>query len=229
MGTEREISSTVIVLDFETTGLSPRYGDRAIEIGAVLIENNMITDRFQSLMNPGIMISPFIESFTGISNDMVEAAPPCEEVMERFAKFIGDYPLVAHNASFDRRFLDSEFGFIGKTPPSDMACSMLTARRVYPQAPNHKLGTLVRYCGICTDGVFHRALADAEMTGHLWISMIDEIRNGFGLDHVRFGLMQKLSGIPRAKAAEYLAGIADEEAKGGSVLLLNHQDIENLI
>jgi DNA polymerase-3 subunit epsilon len=140
----------VIVLDFETTGLSPQYGDRAIEIGAVLIENNMITDRFQSLMNPGFRISSFIESYTGISNSMVEASPPCEEVMEQFAEFIGDYSLVAHNASFDRRFLEAELGFIGKSRKSNMACSMLTARRVYPNAPNHKLETLVRYCG-CED------------------------------------------------------------------------------
>jgi len=104
----------VIVLDFETTGLSPQYGDRAIEIGAVLIDNDRIADRFQSLMNPGVRISSFIESYTGISNDMVAAAPPCEEVMEQFSEFMGQYPLVAHNASFDRKFLDLELGFIGK-------------------------------------------------------------------------------------------------------------------
>ena len=68
----------VIVLDFETTGLSPQYGDRAIEIGAVRIENNRITDRFQSLMNPGFRINSFIELYTGITNDIVAAPPPCE-------------------------------------------------------------------------------------------------------------------------------------------------------
>ena len=180
---------SVIVLDFETTGLSPNYGDRAIEIGAVLIENNVITDRFQSLMNPGFRISSFIESYTGISNHMVQEAPFCEEVMERFADFIGDYPLVAHNACFDRKFLDSELEIIGKSRNNEMACSMLSARRVYPDAPNHKLGTLVRYCEIFTDGVFHRALADAEMTGNLWIAMIDNIKSSFCINHVSFELM----------------------------------------
>jgi len=198
----------VIVLDFETTGLSPQHGDRAIEIGAVLIENNVVTDRFQSLMNPGFRISSFIESYTGINNDMVAAAPPCEEVMEQFAEFIGAFPLVAHNASFDRKFLDSELGFIGKSRNNSMACSMLAARRVYPNSPNHQLGTLVRYCGIYTDGTFHRALADAEMTGQLWISMIDEIKDRFGIHQVPFDLMQKLSKISRAKAPAYLEKIA---------------------
>ena len=203
---------SVIVLDFETTGLSPNYGDRAIEIGAVLIENNVIMDRFQSLMNPGFRISSFIESYTGISNNMVQAAPSCEEVMERFADFIGDYPLVAHNASFDRKFLDSEFEFIGKSRNNEMACSMLSARRVYPYAPNHKLGTLVRYCEIYTDGTFHRALADAEMTGNLWVAMIDNIKNSFGINYVSFGLMQKLSKISKVKAPAFLEKVAGKQS-----------------
>ena len=201
----------VIVLDFETTGLSPQYGDRAIEIGAVLIENNMIADRFQSLMNPGFRISSFIESYTGISNNMVKTAPPCEEVIEQFAEFIGNYPLVAHNASFDRKFLDSELAFIGKSRNSNMACSMLASRRVYPDAPNHQLGTLVRYCGIYTDGTFHRALADAEMTGHLWISMIDEIKDSFRINHVSFDLMRKLSKVTKVKAPAFLEKVACEQ------------------
>lgn len=202
---------SVIVLDFETTGLSPKYGDRAIEIGAVLIENNMIIDRFQGLMNPGFGISSFIESYTGISNELVEAAPPCEEVMEQFVEFVGDHPLVAHNASFDRKFLDSELAFIGKSRNNNMACSMLAARRVYPDAPNHKLGTLVRYCRIDNDGTFHRALADAEMTGNLWLSMITEIKDSFGINQVSFDLMQQLSRITKAKAPAYLEKIADKQ------------------
>jgi len=200
----------VIVLDFETTGLSTQYGDRAIEIGAVRIENNRVIDRFQSLMNPGFRISPFIESYTGITNDMVAAAPPCEAVMEQFAEFMGTLPLVAHNASFDRKFLDSELGLIGKTRNSTMACSMLAARRVYPSAPNHQLATLVRYCGIYTDGTFHRALADAEMTGQLWISMIEKIKDRFGINQVPFDLMHKLSKISKAKAPAYLEKLAGE-------------------
>ena len=207
-------TSPVIVLDFETSGLSPQYGDRAIEIGAVLIENGTVTARFQSLMNPGFRISSYIEEYTGITNSMVQAAPPCAEVMVQFAHFIGDYPLVAHNASFDSRFLDAEFGFIGRSRNSGLACSMLAARRVYPHAPNHKLGTLVRYCGIESDGTFHRALADAEMTGRLWLSMIKEIKKSFGLNRVEFDLMRELSGIAKAKVPAYLAGIAGAQKPG---------------
>ena len=201
----------VIVLDFETTGLSPQYGDRAIEIGAVLIENNMVVDRFQSLMNPGFRVNSFFESYTGINNQMLKAAPPCEVVMERFAEFIGDYSLVAHNASFDRKFLDAELGFIGQSLNNDIACSMLAARRVYPDVPNHKLGTLVRYCNIYTDGTFHRALADAEMTGQLWVSMIDEVKDTYGISNVSFDLMRKLSKIIKANVPAYLKKVASEQ------------------
>lgn len=202
---------SVIILDFETTGLSPQYGDRAIEIGAVLIKDMEVIERFQSLMNPGFRINSFIESYTGISNKMVAAAPPCEEVMEQFAEFMGNHPLVAHNASFDRKFLDSELGFIGRSRNNDMACSMLAARRVYRDAPNHQLGTLVRYCGIDNDGTFHRALADARMTGRLWIAMINEIKDIYDIKQVSFELMQKLSKIAKAKVPAYLKKIADKQ------------------
>ncbi|MGW8161368.1 MAG: 3'-5' exonuclease [Desulfobulbales bacterium] len=201
----------LVVFDFETSGLTPYYGDRAIEIGAVLIDDNIIVDRFQSLMNPGFRISPFIESYTGITNDMVGAAPPCADVMAKFAAWIGGLPLVAHNASFDRRFLDWELGLIGKSRVSRIACSMLAARRIYPNAPNYQLGTLVRYCNIHNDGTFHRALADAEMTGHLWLAMLDEIRNNFNIDQVDFDMMRGLSRIAKAKAPAYLKKIAGKQ------------------
>jgi DNA polymerase-3 subunit epsilon len=120
-------ADTVVVLDFETTGLSPDRGDRAIEIGAVRLEGGSIRDRFQCLMNPGRRISPFIEQYTGISNTMLKTAPPCEEVMAACRDFIGDHDLVAHNASFDQRFLDAELQRINRPRRGAFACSMLAA------------------------------------------------------------------------------------------------------
>lgn len=105
---ERRNANTLVVLDFETTGLSPNIGDRAIEIGAVLLEDGRITDRFQQLMNPGFRISSFIENYTGITNTMVKGADSCSSVMKEFTGFIGGHNLVAHNASFDKKFLDAE-------------------------------------------------------------------------------------------------------------------------
>lgn len=106
---------SVLVIDFETTGLSPDNGDRAIEIGGVLIQNNQIVDSFQSLINPKMRISSFIADYTGITNQMLKMAPSADEVMHQFVDFMADHNLVAHNASFDRRFLDSELKRIRAT------------------------------------------------------------------------------------------------------------------
>jgi DNA polymerase-3 subunit epsilon len=198
-------NETIVVLDFETSGISPTQGDRAIEIGAVLLHEGAIIDRFQSLINPGIRINSFIESYTGITNAMVQGAPRADEVMHEFLAFIGDRPLVAHNASFDRRFLEAEFGRIGRNCRSDFGCSMLTARRVYPEAPNHKLETLVRYKKLQIEGTFHRALADAEMTAHLWQRMCADLQADYDLGHVPFTLMRGLMKVPKARVGDYLA------------------------
>ena len=201
---------TVIVLDFETTGMSPDHGDRPIEVGAVRIEGDMIVDRFQQLMNPGFTISWFIESLTGIGNDLLVEAPDCETVMARFADWIGDLPLVAHNAGFDSRFLDAVLAALGRQRTNPMACTMLAARRLCPEAANHKLATLVHHCGIRT-GTFHRALADAEMTGHLWIAMTDLLKSRHGLLATPFPLMQELSRMGRAKVGRPLQEVARQQ------------------
>jgi DNA polymerase III subunit epsilon len=197
-------ADTVIVLDFETTGLSPDYGDRAIEIGAVRIEDGKVVARFQELMNPGRRIDSFIEDYTGITNNMLKDAPPCKDVMHRFADFINGYNLVAHNASFDKRFLDSELAKISRIYTGEFACSLLTARRIYQDSPNHKLGTLVDYVNIPTDGIFHRALYDSEMTTKLWLTMLDSITERYAIASIPFTLIQKLTKIPKNKVHKFL-------------------------
>ena len=197
-------ANTLVVLDFETTGLSPNQGDRAIEIGAVLIEAGVITQRFSELMNPGFRISRFIEDYTGISNQMLRDAAPCNEVMARFADFIADHNLVAHNAAFDQRFLDAEFAQIRHRYLGQFGCSLLVARRLYQAAPNHQLGTLVRYKQLPTDGTFHRALADAEMTGHLWLAMLADLLKEFGVNAPTFELLQKIAKKTKADVPKFL-------------------------
>jgi DNA polymerase-3 subunit epsilon len=190
-------ADTIIVLDFETTGLSPDMGDRAIEIGAVRLEGGVVTARFQELMNPGQRISAFIEDYTGITNEMLRDASSCSSVMKQFADFIEDYNLVAHNASFDKRFLDAELTRISKWYSGKFACSMLAARRIFQNAPNHQLGTLVRYANISSDGAFHRALYDSEMTAKLWSVMLGDISERYTISDIPFSLIQKLSKTPK--------------------------------
>jgi len=197
-------ANSVIVLDFETTGLSPNQGDRAIEIGAVKLQDGIVVDTFQELMNPGFRISGFIEGYTGITNAMLNSAPSCSEVMVQFADFIGNDNLVAHNASFDKRFLDAELDVIDRSYSGEFACSMLIARRLYQEAPNHKLGGLVEYKQIENDGVFHRALADSEVTAKLWLKMLEDMQDDYQMASPSFRLMQQLSKKSKSAVRTFL-------------------------
>ncbi len=198
-------ANSLIILDFETTGLSPDNGDRAIEIGAVKLENGVVTDQFQELMNPGRRVSSFIEDYTGITNTMLSTAAPCSEVMARFADFIEGQNLVAHNASFDKRFLDSELKRISSSYSGQFTCSLLLSRRLNQNAPNHKLGTLINYKGIASNGDFHRALYDSQMTAKLWLAMLDDIQRRTELNDVPFSLIQKLTKTSKANVGKVLA------------------------
>lgn len=209
MNAAKHNAETVVVLDFETTGLSPDQGDRAIEIGAVKLVDGEVCDTFQRLMYPGRRISSFIENYTGISNQMLKNAAPCAQVMREFSDFIGDFNLVAHNASFDSRFLDAELQRIKLKQHGEFACSMLIARRIYPDAPNHKLGTLVNYKHLPNDGTFHRALADSQMTAHLWLSMLNEIKAEHAFEYVAFEVMQRLSRTSKSSVFNFLRTTAD--------------------
>ncbi|WP_394132297.1 PolC-type DNA polymerase III [Shewanella maritima] len=197
----------VVILDFETTGLSPDNGDRAIEIGAVKMVDGKIVDSFQQLMNPGRRVNSFIENYTGISNQMLLNADNCETVMADFADFIGDFNLVAHNASFDKKFLDAEFQRINHCYNGKFACSLLLSRRIHQDAPNHKLGTLVDYHQLPTDGVFHRALADATMTGYLWQHQLETIEQLSKKAPLSFEQILTITAMPKAKVASYLANL----------------------
>ncbi len=170
-----KISRKFAVIDFETTGLSPQQGDRAIEIGIAFFENNQIVDTYQSLMNPGVSVSSFIENLTGISQSMVAQAPSASTVMSEAFEFIGDLPIVAHNASFDRKFYISELDRINMSYTNPFLCTMLIGRRLYPHSPNHKLATLAARNEISTDG-HHRALSDAVMTSKLLATMRKDLK-----------------------------------------------------
>ncbi|MET1080584.1 MAG: 3'-5' exonuclease [Pseudomonas sp.] len=194
----------IAVIDFETTGLSPGQNARATEIAAVILENGRIVARYQSLMNAGVTVPPFIEQLTGISTRMVRAAPPAAEVMAAVADFVGDTPLLAHNASFDQKFWDAELARIRRTRLQPFACSLLLARRLLPEAPNHKLGTLNTWARLPVTGQAHRAMADAEMAANLTGYLAALLRERHGLRQLSHGLLCRLQKIPAAKVGEAL-------------------------
>lgn len=202
-------ADSLIILDFETTGLSPDMGDRAIEIGAVKLENGEVVDRFQELMNPGKRVSGFIEDYTGISNAMLADADSCEQVMGRFSDFIQGSNLIAHNASFDKRFLDAELSRIAGSYSGEFSCSLLVSRRVFQDAPSHKLGQLVEYARIPSEGEFHRALYDSEMTAKVWMAMLDDIGERYNAFDLTFEQIQKLAKTPKKSVDKLLRGFAN--------------------
>jgi DNA polymerase III subunit epsilon len=199
----------IAVLDFETTGLSPAQGARATEIGVALLEDGRIVARYQSLMNCGVRVPPFIEQLTGISNAMLRAAPPAAQVMAEVADFVGDAPLLAHNAAFDQKFWDAELALVGRRRVQPFACSLLLARRLLPQAPSHKLGVLNRWARLPDTGQAHRALADAEMAANLLGFMATLLREHHGITRVSHELLCRLQKVPAAKIGQALLKVRE--------------------
>ena len=205
---------TVAVIDFETTGMSPAMGARATEIAAVLVRDGVVVGRFASLMRTGVRVPPFIEQLTGISNRMLATAPPAVQVMREVAAFTRGCGVVAHNAAFDSGFWRHELALArvdedaaasaAGAAGQSFACTLLLSRRLTPEAPNHKLGTLAQFHGIAPTGRAHRALADAEVTAELWLRLTQVVQRQFSAD-VPFGLMCALQKAPRhalARCAE---------------------------
>ena len=193
------------VIDFETTGISPGGGDRATEVAIVLLEGRRVVDRFQSLMNAGVRIPSFITQLTGITNAMVEGAPDAGRVMAEASRFVGAAPLVAHNAAFDRRFWQAELTRAGLAADHPFICTLLLSRRLYPLAPNHKLGSLIDYHRLPRTGQAHRALADAEMAAELLGQIRHDLQARHGVAGADHALLIALQRCAKTAVATLLA------------------------
>jgi len=198
------MTSRIAVIDFETTGSSPGQGARATEVAIVLVEDGRVVDQFQSLMNAGVRIPPFITQLTGITNAMVEQAPPAPDVIAQARRFVGDTPLVAHNAPFDRGFWQAELARAGCDAPQPFACTVRLARRLYPEAPNHQLGTLARFHQLPSAGRAHRALADAQVTAALLLRMQQDLAGRWGVADTGHGFLMALQECARARLPDFL-------------------------
>ena len=195
----------IAVIDFETTGTSPGMGDRATEVAIVITEGGRIVDRYQSLMNAGVYIPSFITQLTGITNAMVQAAPPAAQVMREAARFVGEVPMVAHNASFDRRYWQAELALCGLPALQPYACTVLLSRRLYPEAPSHKLGSLVDWFGLPRTGQAHRALADAEMAAELLGRIRHDLMAKHGVASPDHGFLRALQACTKASLPKFFA------------------------
>lgn len=157
-----------VAIDVETTGFSP-FANELIEVSAIKYQGNKKIDTFSTLIKPKLKIPYHITRITGITNDMVQNAPGVEEVMPELVHFVGDFPIVAHNADFDYKFIQnySNHSFSKNT----LIDTVPIGRKLYPELPNHKLGTIAKRIGITEDG-FHRAEFDCECCARIYMEYL---------------------------------------------------------
>lgn len=165
-----------VVVDVETTGGSPAYGHRVIEVAAVHVVGGEIVDEYSTLVNPRRSIPRMITSLTGIANDAVADAPFFEEIAERIGDTLEGRVFVGHNAAFDWGFLRSEMErCTGRTLTGRRLCTLRIARRLLPHLPSRSLGALADYFDVRMDA-HHRALDDAMATARLLLIFMDRLR-----------------------------------------------------
>ena len=165
--------STYVVFDVETTGLSAIY-DTIIELAAVKMKNGEIIDRFESFANPHHKLSSTTINLTGITDDLVENAPEVDEVLTKFRDWSEDAIFVAHNASFDMGFLNMGYKKLGFGKATNPVIDTLElARFLYPDMKNHRLNNLAKKFDVELVQ-HHRAIYDAETTGHLLMKMLKD-------------------------------------------------------
>jgi DNA polymerase-3 subunit epsilon len=199
------------MLDFETTGLSPEGGDRITEVAALRIAGGRVVERYVSLVNCGVRIPPFIVQYTGITQEMVDTAPPADIVVPQLIDFIGNDPLAAHNASFDEKFLMAEGALLGHAcRHSALVCSLKLARRVFPGLGSYKLGQLSRALGIAFSSRAHRAEADAEVAAEVLLHIGRHLDRSYGTGKVEPDLLLSINGLAAAKVHDFIGKYAAE-------------------
>lgn len=161
-------------LDLETTGLNPKH-DKIIEVGAVRVRNGRITDRFQSLINPGVALPDKIVQLTGITGEELGDAPHPERVLPELLDFLGDDVILGHSVMFDYSFLKKEAVNQGlwKTEQNHWGLDTLRLARIFlPELQSRRLTELCAYYQI--EHQAHRALGDAESTALLYQLFVRE-------------------------------------------------------
>ncbi|WP_297888444.1 3'-5' exonuclease [Sulfurihydrogenibium sp.] len=165
--------ATFLVVDLETTGLSPSNSE-IIEIAALKVEGGVIVDRFHTLVKPTLgFIPPYITKLTGITNALVVDKPTIEDIFPQFLEFSKNSIIVAHNAQFDLSFLNAvSYQITGKLMQNPVLCTQTLAKRLFPDVPSKSLVNLAYHFNIPYRKK-HRALSDAEVTFELFKKMID--------------------------------------------------------
>ncbi len=178
----------MVLLDLETTGGTP-LEDRITEIALVRIQDGEVTDRWETLVNPGIAIPPFITQLTGISNDMVRNAPSFAEVAPQLYSYLQGMVMTAHNARFDHGFLKAEFKRLGATLRQRTLCTVKLSRKLYPQHKGHGLDAIMRRHNLRTTAR-HRGMGDVQ----LMLDYLEVAKKELGTKHVQAEIQALIQG-----------------------------------
>jgi DNA polymerase-3 subunit epsilon len=180
-GTEQRTATLLremsfVVVDTETTGGSPWFGHRITEYAAVTVQNGEITDVYETLVNPERPIPPWVTRLTRITMDMVKHAPRFRDVGHRVVQSLEGKVFVAHNATFDWRFITTEvLRATGQQLEGPRLCTVRLARKLCAHLPSRSLGSLANYYGI-ENKARHRAGGDAMATAHVLLKLLHEAR-----------------------------------------------------
>lgn len=168
---EAALGKSLVVLDFETTGLNP-FQDRIIEIGAVRIENGAVVDSFSSFVDPQQPLRPIITKKTNINDSMLIGQPLAKDILPKLMDFIGDSMIAAHNAPFDTAFLREELKRMGRQYQNGYLDTLVLVQKLYPHLTRYRLGAMCKFLGVSLKNA-HRALDDAMATALCLIKMLD--------------------------------------------------------
>jgi len=163
-----------IVLDTETTGFDPKTGDRLIEIGCIEIEDLLPTGRtFHRYVNPERLIPAGAIAVHGITDDKVKDAPKFHQIVGDFLEFVGDAPIIAHNAGFDRAFVEWECTNCGRhlIPVERWIDTLQLAQRRFPGMPNSLDALCRRFKISLTERTLHGALIDARLLAEVYLEL----------------------------------------------------------
>ncbi|MBO5095348.1 MAG: 3'-5' exonuclease [Bacilli bacterium] len=155
-----------VIFDIETTGLDC-FTDKIIEIGAIKVKNNEIVEEFNYLINPNIILPEVIVNITGITDEDLKDKETIDKILPKFIEFVEDYPLLAHNNSFDLGFINENIKKLNLNKLNNTMVDTLELSRKYlTHMYNHKLETLKKYYGI--NEVSHRAVGDCKTTNYVY-------------------------------------------------------------
>jgi len=223
-----------IVLDTETTGLDPLRGDRLVEVGCVEMINRMPTGQtFHRYINPEREMAAEAFAVHGLSTEFLADKPLFQEVVEEFLTFIGDAPLVIHNASFDISFINAELDRLKRPPvPRErLVDTLLLARRKHPGVSNRLDDLCSRYAIDNSRRTKHGALLDAELLAEVYVDLIGARQSALVLATETTEIRVGLSGeIPRRQRLVPLVPRvtdADREAHRAFIATLGDKPIWN--